>query len=161
MMLRTILLLALAVCFAAGQNVFCQIATSSGTVNLGLIKAAKYNATLILAESGPTSGVVDFGWCSGALVSAACNVSNATLAIHDDSNNCIVHFSAFIGPASFASNVASFQLWSASSGAVGTVSVSCDPQGAAGVATLVGFVVNQPIYSYQLSFSSVHACPVK
>ena len=159
MMFRAVLLLASVVCFAAAQNGFCQISTPSGAVNLNLIKAAKYNATLILAESGPTTGLVNFGWC-GEIDSAVCNVTNATLAIHDNSNNCIAHFSAFIGPAAFANNAASFQLWSASSGAVGSVSVVCDPKGAAGVATLQGFVVNQPIYSYQLSFSSVHACPV-
>jgi hypothetical protein len=153
-----LLLIATATCVAA-QNSFCQISTPNGTVNLGYIKAAKYeNATIVLAESGPTTGTVNFGWC-GTVDSAACNITNATLAIYDNSNNCIVHFSAFIGPASFASNVASFQLWSASSGAVGSVSVACNPQGAQGAATLVGFVVNQPIFSYTLTFSSVHACP--
>lgn len=157
--MRLFALLAVIATCAAAQNSFCQITTPNGTVNLGYIKAAVYNnVTLILAESGPTTGAVNFGWC-GTVNSTTCNITNATMAVHDNNNNCIVHFSAMIGPAAFANNASSFQMWSASSGAVGTVSVACDPSGASGAATLVGFVVNQPIYSYAFTFSSVDACP--
>jgi hypothetical protein len=158
-MLRLFAVLAAIATCTAAQNSFCQVTTPNGTVNLGYIKAAVYsNVTLVLAESGPTIGTLNFGWC-GTVNSSTCNATNVTMAVHDNNNNCIVHFGAIIGPASFANNAASFQMWSASSGAVGTVSVACNANGAAGAATLIGLVVNQPIYSYAFTFSSVHACP--
>ena len=93
-----------------------------------------------------------------------CNYTNWTMAIANapvsNPASCITAFEVFIGPASFANatSSASFQLWGGIDGAVASVTVTCDAQGTTGEAKLTGMVINQPIYSYELSFTSVHAC---
>jgi hypothetical protein len=147
--------------FTAGSNAFCVVTTSDNkTVDLNPIAAAVYDGTLVAAASGVVDVSVQFGWC-GVINSTTCNVSDWSMAINTQgtSPQCVTGFEVFTGPASIQSNSVVFQMWGGTDGAVATVTVACDPSGATGVAKLQGVIVNQPIYDYTFSFSSVHACP--
>lgn len=143
-------------------NPFCVITSGNSTIDLNGILPAAYNGTLV-ADNGVTAAEVKFAWCQ-TLNSTVCNVTDWTMTVEAQGapNTCVTAFNVFTGPASSpAPSTVTFQLWGPTDGAVASVTVSCDPQGAEGKATLVGLIVNEPIYSYDISFSSVHACPVQ
>lgn len=148
---------------AATSNPFCVVSNGpSSTVDLNPILPATYVGTLS-SDMGITSVSIDFGWCQ-PMTQPVCNYTNWTMAIANapvtTPATCVTAFEVFIGPAAFtnATSTASFQLWGGIDGAVASVTVACDAQGAQGEAKLTGVVINQPIYSYELAFSSVHAC---
>lgn len=154
-------LIGVSAALSASENPFCVVTTPANqTYNLNPITAAVYNGTLIAAVTGVVNAEVRFGWC-GTVSSTVCNVSDWSMAIETE-GACVTGFEVFIGPASVTpAGAVTFQLWGGTDGVVGTVVVSCDPSGAVGTATLSSAIVNEPIYNYAFTFTSVHACPAQ
>lgn len=145
--------------FSATENPFCVVTTATNqTYNLNPIVSAVYNGSLVAAVSGVVNAEVRFGWC-GTVNSSVCNVTGWSMAIETD-GSCVTGFEVFTGPASVQNNAITFQLWGPTDGVVGTVVVACDPNGSVGAAKLSGVIVNEPIYDYAFTFTSVHACAV-
>jgi hypothetical protein len=145
--------------FSAAENPFCVVTTATNqTYNLNPIASAVYNTTLVAAVTGVVNAEVRFGWCA-TVNSSVCNVTDWSMAVETE-GSCVTGFQVFIGPASIQNNAVTFQLWGSTDGVVGTVVVACDPNGAPGVAKPSGDIINEPIYDYAFSFTSVHACAV-
>ena len=164
--MRVSLLLALvaaSLVAAQRQNTqWCKIPFPHGqSIDLTKILPARYNATMV-GVSGVTPVAVNFGWC-WTVNSTTCNTTvNQAMYITSTSpalSPCTSSFGAFLGPIqnTTASSV-TFQIWDTQAGATHTVNVLCDPSGANGTATLVGQIVNTPVWQYTSTWTSVHAC---
>ena len=162
-------LLALAVCFAvvamsvvasAPDVPMCVIVAPNGKqVNLSTIAAATYPGAQLATSSGLVSVNVAVSWCK-ELSASVCNRTGLSMAITNAATGaCVAAFTAVAGPGNALTNTTfSISEWSASSGAMATVTVTCDTTLPAGAAKLTGVVTNSPFYIYNLNFNSSAAC---
>lgn len=142
---------------------FCNFTTAgNASFNFLNIAPATYSAPMA-GVSGLQNVTLDMGWCHGVVNSTTCNVSDAQATITSTSAAlpaCVVAFSTFLGPVKVnaTAGIANFQMWSASTTDIASITITCDPSGTPGTAALVGVVTNSPIYSFAAAFTSVHAC---
>ena len=131
------------------------------TIDLSGIYPASYNATMV-GVSGVADVQLNMAWC-WSVNSTVCNSTvNQVLYVTSTAAAlpaCTASYGAFLGPIRNVTNGVTFNLWDTQNGYTDSVTVLCDRTGKNHTATLVGQVVNAPIYRYQMTFSSLHACP--
>jgi hypothetical protein len=140
----------------------CVVTAPNGiTVNLSSIPAATYAGQLASSTAGLVPVTVSMSWCK-AYAAPMCksNTTGLSLVIANAAGgSCVAAFTAVSGPATPNSNTSfSFVEWAASSGALATVTVNCDPTVPAGTAKLVGPITNSPFFMFTLTFNSSVAC---